>query len=213
MTEKKHRQPRFAIVSGIIGITALVFTIVTDVIASLVVRQYSPISETISDLAAGQTSWILDLGLQIGGVGIVVCAIGLLFWQLDGWRWNVACTLLLLIGIDVIIIAQRDVYGDNEAWGTPIHIYLVLFLGLSVLIAAWLIARGLGFVDKRWEYGSRGMAIIWVVFGPLFFVVPDEWDGLYERVLALLLFVWLGSVLFLLIQKQRNQQEAANATD
>jgi len=205
MTTKKHKQPHLALFCGISGIIALIVVVATDVIASFIVENYSPVSETISDLAAGQSSWILDWGLQIGGVGIIACGIGLLVWQLDGWRWNIACTLLVLIGIDIIFIAQRDVYGDGEAWGTPIHIYLVLFLGIAVSLTAWLLARGIGYLDKRWAYVNRGMSLTWLVLSPLFFVVPDAWDGLYERFLAILLLLWLGSLLFLLIQEYRSR--------
>jgi len=201
MTNKRHPQSMLAIVAGIIGILGLASAITTDIIGGIVVNQYNPISETISDLAAGQNSWIHDLGLQLGGIGIIACAIGLYIWNLDGWRWKIACIFFMLLGGDLIIIARRDVYGDNIPTGVEIHIYLVLFLGFTVSIVAWLLSYGMKRLGTTWDYLNRGMAIVWIILAPIFFIVPDSWNGAYERGLGFLLVAWIASLCWLLIRE------------
>ena len=157
----KHPQPSLALITGFIGIVGCLTAIVTDLIAGLIVNDYSPISETISDLAAGQRSWILDSGLQIFAVGIIACAIGLYVWNLDKdrTRWTIASILLALIGLDIVIIARYNVYGNGDPSGVEIHIYLVYFLGIAFALTTWLFARGFGHLSQFWSRFSISIGI------------------------------------------------------
>ena len=196
----QHPQPTLAYAAAILALIALGIAILADVVAGFIVQDYSSIRETISDLAAGQRSWILDYGLQIGAIGIMVLAVALRQWKLDTLRWEVGTLGLLLLGVDIIVIARRNVYGDNDPSGTPIHIYLVLVLGILFPLVCWLLAKGLGHLDKRWEQFSKGVAVVWLLFAPIFFIVPDAWDGAYERGIAGILLTWLGFMCFMLLR-------------
>lgn len=205
----KHPNPSIALVAGIIGIVGCVIAIIADLVAGVIVNDYSPISETISDLAAGQRSWILDSGLQIFALGIIACAIGLYLWNLDKnrLRWTIASLLLFLIGVDIIIIARYNVYGDGVATGVEIHIYLVLFLGIAFALTTWLFASGFGRISQFWSRFSISIGITWLVLAPLFFIAPDAWDGAYERFLALIILAWLGSAIWLLTRHREGKSK------
>lgn len=184
------------------GLLGCLIFVVADVAASLIVGDYSPISETISDLAAGQRSWILDTGMQLFAVSIVACAVGLYTWKLGELRWRLGSILLLLCGVDIFIIASHNAYGDGVPTGVEIHIYLVYFLGIAFGATCLLLAAGLGRVGSFWSRSSVAIAIIWFVLAPIFFFVPTAWNGAYERFLGLILLTWFVSVCWLLIQRR-----------
>lgn len=191
---------------GIIGLLACVVIVLGDVIGSIVVINYSPISETISDLAAGDKSWIIDTALQCLGAGIIVCAIGLYRWELDELTWKISSVFLSLVGLDIFIIAQRNVYGDREPWGTEIHIYLVLALGILFGLATWFYGKGFKQLSPFWFRFTRVISVAWFILAPLFFLIPDRWNGAYERGLAVIMLTWLGAISWLLTKPQRIKQ-------
>ena len=204
----EHPYQNLALAFGIVGLIGCVTGIVSDLIAGIVVNDYSPVSETISDLAAGERSWILDSGLQIFAVGIIACSIGLYLWNLDQnrFRWTMASLLLFLLGLDVVIIARHNAYGDGVPTGVEIHIYLVLFLGIVFPICTWLFAIGFRNVSRFWSRLSVGIGITWLVLSPLFFFIPTGWNGAYERFLAIIMLVWFGSVVWFLLQHRAGKQ-------
>jgi hypothetical protein len=184
---------------GSLAILGCLWVAIADLSAGFIVNDYNPIRETISDLAAGQRSWILDIGLQVFAGGLAACAAGLYLWKLDGLRWKIACVLLGLVSLSIVVIARHNAYGDNVPTGIEFHVYLVYFLGIAFGVLMWLMGHGLQKVSNRWMLFSRGFALIWLVLGPLFFFVPDAWNGLYERGLGFLMLVWAGAMAYLLI--------------
>lgn len=105
------------IICGIVGLLSCILVIISDVVGVIVVDGYNPIQATISDLAAGDRAPIQSIGLVIFSIGIASCAIGLYRWNLDRSKWQLASVLLFLIGIDVILIAIRNEYGDGDTQG------------------------------------------------------------------------------------------------
>lgn len=204
----KHPQPILALIAGITGFIGCVTVIVADLTAGFVVKDYNPISETISDLAAGERSWILDNGIQIFALGVIACSIGLYLWNLDKnrIRWIMASILLFLLGVDIIIIARHNAYGDGVPTGTEIHIYLVYFLGIAFAVITWLFAIGFRRISEFWSRLSIGIGIIWIVLAPLFFFAPTAWNGAYERFLGLIMIVWFSAVIWLLIRHRSGKE-------
>lgn len=204
----KHPHPNFALIFGIIGLIGCITAIVSDLVAGFIVKDYSLISETISDLAAGDRSWILDNGLQVFALGVIACSLGLYLWNLDKnkIRWAIASILLFLIGVDIIIIARHNAYGDGVATGVEIHIYLVYFLGIAFAVTTWLFAVGFRSISEFWSRLSIGIGIVWLVLAPLFFFAPTAWNGAYERFLGLIMISWFIAVIWLLIRHRTGKE-------
>ena len=208
--DNKHPQPILALITGVIGFIGCVTIVVADLTASFIVKDYNPISETISDLAAGERSWILDNGIQIFALGVIACSLGLYLWNLDKnkIRWMSASILLCLLGIDIIIIARHNAYGDGVPTGTEIHIYLVYFLGIAFALITWLFANGFKSISQFWSRLSLGIGILWLFLAPLFFFAPTSWNGAYERFLGVIMITWFLSIIWLLIMHRSGKQVA-----
>jgi hypothetical protein len=205
-TSDAHPYPQIAALCGLAAIAGVIFVILADLAGSVIVDRYNPIQETISDLAAGNSHMIMDVGLQVFAAGMMLAALGLVVWRQSDWRWRLACGLLFLLGVDIVLIARRDLYGDGVSTGTELHIYFVFFLGIVFAAITWLAGPGLSQISERAGWLSRRLAVAWLVLAPLFFVVPDGWNGAYERFLALLMLGWLGGVAWLLVRHRHGVQ-------
>lgn len=170
----------------------------------LIHEPHNPVSETISDLAAGPHAWIQDLGIILLGLGLAAVAVGLRLWRRGGRAWRLATVFMVLLAADLMVIAGHNEYGDLDSGKFVIHSYAVYALGLLVLLAALLLAPGLGRTaeaGRRWHHASIAFGTVWLLLAPLFFVVPTAWDGLYERGIAALLIGWIGALSWLLVRR------------
>jgi len=201
----QHPDPRFARVVAIIGLIACFVFVAGDIVGGIVVNDYDPIAETISDLAAGQRSWILDTAISIFASSLLLSAVMLYRWQLDEneLRWNIGCVVFLLLGLDILLIANHDAYGDAVPTGVEIHIYLVYFLGFAFALVAWLFANGFGKISKFWSRLSKGIGLVWLILAPIFFVVPTAWNGAYERFLGIIFLTWVASIYVFVLRHLR----------
>jgi len=196
------RTNRLTLACGVIGLAGCVAVVLGDIVAALWVRDVGMVSDTISNLAAGRNAWLMDTGLVLLSVGMIAVAGGLLQIRLDGWRWTLAALILGFMAVIVLGIALYDEYGDGDgAGGDTVHIRLVYALGLSFTFVPLLTARGLKAVDPRLEIASYAIAAVWFVLGPFLFAVPTGWDGLYERLVAAVLTVWLAGASWFLVKR------------
>ena len=101
-----------------IGLFGCISVVLTDIIGTLVVDGYNPIKQTISTLAINEKAWIQDIGLNLFAASFAACGLG--FWIMDlrsGPRGKVGSTLLFLLAIDILVISERDTYGDlSSRW-------------------------------------------------------------------------------------------------
>ena len=172
-----------------------------DVVAwALLVENYSPISETISALAVGAGSWLLDLGLWTFAAGCVALGLGMLGLRLGGRAWALAAYAVMMLGPVVGVIALFNEYAGQKNAGANIHLNAVYALGILVTAAALLVVPSLRRLDTRLARRGFIFGIAWVILGPLFFIVPDGWNGGYERVLALMLLGWITGTSLLLLR-------------
>ena len=74
---------------------------------------------------------------------------------------------------------------------------------LALLFAALtlLLASGLRKAGRNWYRFSIGTAIFWIVLAPIFFFVPTNIDGAYERFISLITIAWVAAISWLLIRK------------
>lgn len=200
-TLQKKIEPSLLLFCGIMGFIGCFAVLATHLVGIIVVDNHDPISDTISDLAAGRYNWIQDAGLQIFAIGLFACSVGMFTWNLGGIKWKISATLLILLAIDISIIAGHNEYGDGQPGGLEIHIYLVYFLGVVFALVTALAAFDLERYSKSWKHLSLGVTILWVVLSPLFFFVPDSITGAYERFIALIIVAWVAGISWLLIQQ------------
>jgi len=188
---------------GCITIVGCLIVIITDVVAGTLVNDYSMVADSISDLAAGERSWILDFGLQAFALSFLTCSIGLFLWNYGDWSWRAGCILLATLSVAVYFIATHNAYGDGVPGGFEIHIYLVLYLGVVFAVVCWLLASDFKKLNASLSSVSKRYGVAWLVLSPIFFILPNNIDGLYERGLALMLIIWLIAMSWLMMKHNR----------
>lgn len=179
--------------------------VITDIIGTIAVDGYNPVSQTISSLAITDKAWIQDSGLDLFGLSFAACAAGFFYMNLGGWKWKVGTFFLLLLAVDIVLIAEHNKYAGREGVGAAIHIYCVGVLGVLFMLAPWWLAYGLQKIDPRWYRASLGCAIAWTILSPLFFFTPNGWDGAYERFISAIMIGWVAGASWLLAQVGRGQ--------
>ena len=203
MNEVKNNlsSSKISLICGIIGIFGCLAAIVTDIVGIIVVEKHNPISETISTLAITKSAWIQDLGLVLFAFGMIACAIALSRWRIDKAKWKIGTLLLFLLGIDIILIAQHNKYAGREGVGASIHLQCVIVMAILFTLTTILLASGLRKAGRNWYRYSMATAIFWMVLSPIFFIVPTQIDGAYERFIAIIMISWVAAVSWLLIRK------------
>lgn len=196
-------QPRYLIVLGWIGILSCAVFAGSVVVADLMVPDQRWMSDTISDLGAGELEFIVDIGLYAFSAGLIACALGASHIHLGGARWSWGIVGLAFLGLVVFLVGARNEYGDGDDEGVVIHSYLVYALGLLFFAVPMAMswgarAAGVGFL-RAFRFG----AVVWALAAPPFFFVPDDVDGAYERGLMLLAFIFVISLGRLLISEGR----------
>ncbi|WP_299681429.1 DUF998 domain-containing protein [uncultured Roseobacter sp.] len=185
--------------SAWLAIAGALALVLGNLIGSIVVPGHDWIANTVSDLAAGKYEIIQDIALYGFAGSLIACAIAAANLHLDGTRWNIGITCLTLLAMCVVVIGARNEYGDNDNEGIVIHIYVVYVLGALFALLFLAMARGLSSIARRYGVISYGCAALWVIGAPIFFFMPTEYDGAYERGLGLIAVVWVVSYSLMLL--------------
>ncbi len=175
-------------------------SVIGNLVATLIVAGYDPISETISRLAAGSDGWIQDIAFVSFAIGVLSCGVAVATARRAYWKCAFGAFLLMLISVDigVIIIYPYDTPGSRSS---TIHLEAVWVLGALVSGATWALSHALHGVSSRWRPGSLTVCLSWIVLAPLFTFVPRAWDGAYERALALIFLGWISVLSWLLLNR------------
>ena len=161
-----------------------------NILGSMVVPNHDFVADTVSDLAAGRYEIIQDVSLY--GFAISLFALGLASSHVHNGvtRWSLLTFALVLLALCVVIIGARNEYGDGDNEGIVIHIYIVYALGILFTAVFALMAlegkRIAGFLSTV----SWVCLALWSIAAPIFFILPTEWDGLWERGLGVIAVVW-----------------------
>ena len=174
---------------------AAILAAVAVIVANLVGVGLHPttglFADTISNLAAGRYHWILDAALVMFGIALVFIATALWAFDLDGWRWRSGVACIGLTGIAILVIALYNEYGDGDTGGITIHLEVVVAMGLLFTLGTILLSFGLVRMGTFWSGLNVLTGVLWLVIGlAFFFLTPDAWDGLVERIAAGMLIVW-----------------------
>ena len=180
-----------AAVTGYLGAAAL---FISNIWGSIVVPDHDWVADTVSDLAAGRYEYIQDIGLYGYALALMALAIALSHLHTGHSRWGLGVAALGITALLVTIIGARNEYGDRDSDGVEVHIYLVYAMGVTFTVAFAALAEGLDALRPRYRAISYACAVIWAVGAVIFFTLPTEWDGLWERGLGLLTMVWVVAV-------------------
>ncbi|SFI49267.1 DUF998 domain-containing protein [Jannaschia pohangensis] len=180
----------------------VIFTIAI-LIADVVVPDHDWISDTISDLGAGRYEFIVDIGIYAYAASLIALSVGSAHAHLGGRGWTVGIFGLIATGLVVFLIGARNEYGDGDSDGWVIHSYLVWGLGLAFAVIPWSMSAGMGTIRPVLRKIARGVTVVWIPFSPVFFLMGTEFDGLYERGLGLITFVFTYALAFALLGRSR----------
>lgn len=170
---------------GILGCFAV---LTGDIVGIAVHEAHNPISNTISMLAIGKYGWIQDVGLDIFALGFLAIAVGLFFWKNRGTKWLISLLIIVLISIDLVLIAEHNQYAGRP--GYTIHRKLVYILAVLFPALNFLICFDLKKLNNFLKKFSLYTGFIWLILAPFFPLIPDKWDGAYERFVCALLVIW-----------------------
>ena len=179
-------RPWLLLLFAALGLAGCAALIAGTIIAPLYVPDYNSISDTISDLAAGQSEIIMDVALYGFAAGIFAVALAASHAHLGGPWWTLGIVGLAVLASIVIVIGARNEYGDGDSEGVVIHIYLVYAMGAMVPAVCAAMAPGLrasGHEKARWALIASG--VCWAILAPIFLLSPTAIDGLLERIVGL----------------------------
>lgn len=195
-------------ISGLIGVIGCIAVLAGDVIGIIVHEKHDPISDTISMLAIGKYGWIQDWGLDIFALGCMALAIGLFSLKSTGGKWLFSLLLLVFLGVNILLIAEHNQYAGRP--GENIHRTLVYILAGLFLMLNILISYDINILRQGLKKFSRWVAFLWLILAPLLPLIPDNWDGAYERVVCLLLVVWSATVAYYLLKRGAGENGIKN---
>ena len=188
---------------AVFGCLALASSIL---IADFVVPDHDWVADTISDLGAGRYEFIVDIGLYTFSAALIGLAVLAAHVHLGAWDWSVGIIALVIFGLLVFLIGARNEYGDNDSDGWVIHAYLVYALGLAMTVACFALARGAARASPRYRTILIATGIVWVISAPVFFFLPTDIDGIYERYLGGVSFVLVLTLAHLFYQRAKRRK-------
>lgn len=191
-------RPRLLITLAVIGVMGSVAMIAGMFVAQTLVPDYNWVSDTISDLAAGEWEMVMDVALYGFAAALFAVSLAAAHAHLGTVGWSVGILSFAVIAALVVIIGARNEYGDGDNEGVVIHIYLVYGLGALFTLAPICMVGALR-AEHRWARNALiGLAVAWAILCPVFLLSATSIDGLLERVLGLIAcaMVWTLSAVF-----------------
>ncbi|HEX5418848.1 MAG TPA: DUF998 domain-containing protein [Gammaproteobacteria bacterium] len=185
---------------GVLGLFGCVASVATDIAGVIVSPTKGFVHDTISSLAAGPFDWIQDIGLSWLALGMIAVGCALYRWHLGGWAWKLGSGLLTALAVTMLLITVREKYAKLVPHGLVIHQSLVYTTGVVFAFISLLTAKGFNRVRPRWMYYGVTTAVLWILAAPILYIIPDRWEGIYERFVALLMVIWLAVASYLLIR-------------
>jgi Protein of unknown function (DUF998) len=203
MNANLKKEPVFLKVCVILSLLGFIGMFVANVVGGMMVPNYDPVADTISDLGAGQHAIIQDVGFHAYAMSLIAIAVGLAHVHQGGFKWTAGIFTLVITSVLVLLIGGRNEYGDGDNSGVVLHTYFVYGLALMVLITPLLLSAGLAKWDGVYQKFAWIFSGLWLITAPIFFFLLTNIDGLYERGLGLLMTAWLLTLSFGLWQQAK----------
>jgi len=185
------------ILSRVLGGTAIagcLIAIILDFVGIGLSEKVGIISGTISDLAAAKAGRetmvddLADIGLFAFVISVLATGAGLLRWRIERLDWKLGVVALSIVAVCVTLIAGYEAYTTGN--GPVIHYRLVYALGIAFPLAVLLTAGQFWEISRPLGIALYVGGVIWAILGPFLFIIPTEYDGGYERMLAALMMLW-----------------------
>ncbi|MBT8425880.1 MAG: DUF998 domain-containing protein [Silicimonas sp.] len=189
-------RPELLILCGLLGLLTPVVMSIGIVVVAMVSPDYSWIEDTISDLARGDTSWIMDKLFYLNAAGMIALALGAAHLHLGRWDWSLGMFALVFLALIIVLLGVWDqFYSQPGVEKMSVHTTLATVLFPLYLIGPLAMARGAGTISSvyRWLFVAAG--ILWPITALIYFFGPSQYYGLTERIaggMTLLLTVPLG---------------------
>jgi hypothetical membrane protein len=202
MKIKSHRLTKDLGLAAITGILALP---ITDGIAIFFHPGYNPFTNSVSDLALGPAGWIQGIGLYLGGIGVMACALGLSLELSRQWEVRLGEVLLSAVGFGIILAAifHTDLPGHASTLQGKVHGWASFGAGVLALPALFLISSGIR---------SRKPLFIYTIIAAILQIIlevgrgrlPSDWVffGLHERLLGANGFIWILVISWAILVKR-----------
>ena len=201
----RTERARLASFAGWAALAAIAAFALAVMIGDFLIPGNDMVADTISAMAAGRMAWIVDTGIIAYAMAFAVLAIGAAVAHPGDRRWSFGIMGLLALALAIFLVGFRDEYGDGDAeTGEEWHTIFVYCLGALFTLVPWAMSRG---ADKLRHGAGRLMrwaAGLWLIAAPWFFFLPTGWDGLYERGLGVITFLFVAALARVLIGEGRN---------
>ncbi|NNE51971.1 MAG: DUF998 domain-containing protein [Sulfitobacter sp.] len=173
-----------------IAVLGSISLLIGNVWGSLVVPNHDWVADTVSDLAAGRYEIIQDVSLYGYAAALLALALASAHIHQGDTSWSALTILLVLLAVVITVIGARNEYGDGDSEGVVIHIYLVYAMGaLFAGVFGLMAVEGDRFAFPVQRI-SKICLVLWAIGAPVFFVLPTQWDGIWERGLGVITLVW-----------------------
>jgi hypothetical protein len=160
----------------------------------------NPIENTISRAAKGEYAVFSDTGLSLFAAGAAALAVALADLRLDGATSRFGAGMLVVTAIAALFLALWNQYDRKHADDFGAHMIALYVLAAAFPVAAGLLAQGLARLRPWAPRFSLWVAGLWLAAGPVYFLVPDDFSGLFERLSLMLVIVWFAAVSLMVLR-------------
>lgn len=185
------QRPELLILCGALGILGPLAMTVGIVVVQSIAPGHDPVSDTISDLARGDTAWIMDVIFYFNAAAMLALAIGAAHLHLGQWDWSLGMFALTFVALDVVLLGVWDTfYSQPGVDKTSVHTRLATLLFPLYLVGPLAMVRGIARVSavSKWLFIASG--ILWPITALIYFYGPAPYYGLTERIAGATTLLW-----------------------
>lgn len=184
-------RPELLVLCGLLGILGSLAMTIGIVAVQSIAPGHDPVSDTISDLARGDTAWIMDAIFYFNAAAMLALAIGAAHLHLGRWDWSLGLLVLALVALDIVLLGVWDeFYSQPGVEKTSVHTRLATFLFPLYILGPLAMARGAGEVSRAYTWLFVASAILWAITSLIYFFGPSEYYGVTERIAGATTLLW-----------------------
>ncbi|MXQ07616.1 DUF998 domain-containing protein [Alphaproteobacteria bacterium GH1-50] len=174
---------------GILGALVMTFGVL---IVQTFAPGHDPIEDTISDLARGDTAWIMDAIFYLNAASLLGLAIAAAHLHLGKWDWSLGIFVLALLALDIVLLGVWDTFYSTEGVDkTSVHTRLATALYPLFLIGPLLMVRGISNAAGVLPRVFIAASILWGITALIYFFGPEAYYGITERIAGATTLIWV----------------------